>query len=132
MNRNIFRVCLLVWLGLLSVASYAQSEALGAVRGAIRNGSAQELTPYLSPKVEVGYDGDKKSYSAGEAEAVLKSFFANNPPAAFDFVHQGSSNEGTKYAIGKYTSKAATFRVFVKMKPGNGSPVIDSIDFTQE
>ncbi|SMB84015.1 hypothetical protein SAMN00120144_0798 [Hymenobacter roseosalivarius DSM 11622] len=132
MRRNVFRACLLVWLGLLSIASYAQSETFGAVRGAIRNGSAQELAPYLGAKVEVGYDGDKNSYSAAEAESVLKNFFTKNPPAAFDFIHQGSSNEGTKYAIGKYTGKNGTYRVFVKMKPGSGSPTIDTIDFTQE
>ena len=132
MKRKVFRACLLVWLGLLSVAGYAQSEAFGAVKGAIRNGSAQELAPYLGPKVELGYDGDKKSYSAAEAESALKAFFTKNPPTAFEFIHQGSSNEGTKYAIGKYTGKAGTYRVFVKMKPGGGSPTIDTIDFTQE
>lgn len=132
MKRNVFRACLLVWLGLLSVASYAQGEAFGAVRGAIRNGSAQELAPLLGSKVEVGYNGDKKSYGTSEAEAALKSFFTQNPPTAFEFIHQGSSNEGTKYAIGKYTSKNGTYRVFIKMKPGSGSPVVDAIDFTQE
>jgi hypothetical protein len=132
MKRKVFQACLLVWLGLLSVASYAQTEAFGAVRGAIRSGSAQELTPYLGTKVEVGFDGDKKSYTASEAESVLKNFFAKNPPAAFDFIHQGSSNEGTKYAIGKYTTKTGAYRVFIKMKAGSGSPSVDTIDFTQE
>jgi hypothetical protein len=132
MKRKVFRACLLVWVSLLSVASYAQSEAFGAVKGAIRSGSAQELAPYLGAAVEVGYDGDKKSYSATEAESVLKSFFTKNPPTAFEFIHQGSSNEGTKYAIGKYTSKNGTYRVFIKMKAGNASPIIDTIDFTQE
>ncbi|QNP53267.1 DUF4783 domain-containing protein [Hymenobacter qilianensis] len=61
------------------MAIYAQSEAFGAVKGAIRNGSAQELAPYLGPKVELGYDGDKKSYSAAEAESALKAFFTKNP-----------------------------------------------------
>lgn len=132
MKRNVFRVCLLVWLVLVSVASYAQDEAFGAVRAAIRNGSAQELAPYLGAKVQVGYDGNKKSYSAAEAESTLKSFFAKNPPTAFDFIHQGSSNEGTKYAIGKYTGTAGTYRVFIKIKPGDSAPTIDAIDFTQE
>lgn len=132
MKRNIFRACLLVWLGLLSVASYAQNEAFGAVRGAIRNGAAQELAPFLGAAVEVGYNGDKKSYNSSEAQATLKDFFVKNPPASFEFIHQGSSNEGTKYAIGKYTSKSGTYRVFVKMKNSNGAPVIDTIDFTQE
>lgn len=132
MKRNIFWLCLLLWLGVLAVGSYAQSEAFGAVRGAIRNGAAQELASYLGPTVEVGYNGDKKNYSAAEAQGVLKTFFTQNPPAAFEFIHQGSSNEGTKYAIGKYTSKGGTYRVFVKMKPGNGPPILDTIDFTQE
>lgn len=132
MKRIVLRAYLVVWLGLLTVAGYAQGEAFGAVRGAIRNGSAQELSAYLGPSVEIGYDGDKKSYKASEASEVLKAFFAKNPPSTFEFIHQGSSNEGTKYAIGKYTSKTGSYRVFVKMKPGSGAPIIDTIDFTQE
>lgn len=132
MKRTVLRAYLVVWLGLLTIAGYAQGEAFGAVRGAIRNGSAQELSAYLGPLVEIGYDGDKKSYKPSEASEVLKAFFAKNPPSTFEFIHQGSSNEGTKYAIGKYTSKTGSYRVFVKMKPSSGAPIIDTIDFTQE
>ena len=54
------------------------------------------------------------------------------PPANFEYLHQGSSNEGQKYAIGKYTSKAGSYRVFVVVKQARGSYRIDTIDFTKE
>ncbi|MBD2769330.1 DUF4783 domain-containing protein [Hymenobacter sp. BT664] len=121
------------WLVLVgTVVAHAQSDNLGAVRSAMRNGSSRELSQYFSPTVEVGFDGDKQSYNATQAELVIKNFFAKNPPSSFDFIHQGESKEGIQYAIGRYTSANGTYRVFVKLKPSREAPLIDTLDFTKE
>jgi len=114
---------------LLSVVVYAQGEAFAPVRNAIRGGSSRELAQYFGSTVELGFDGDKQSYSATQAEFVMKDFFAKNPPASFDFKHFGGSNEGTPYAAGQYVSKGVTYTMFVKMKSAQGKLVIDTIDF---
>lgn len=133
MKTSFFRTVVLVSLLLLSVGgAYAQGEAFGAVRGAVRGGSAHGVAQYFGSAVELGFDGDKQSYSATQAEFVLKDFFAKNTPANFDFIHQGSSNEGIQYAIGKYTGKSGSYRVFIKMKPADGKLLIETIDFTKE
>ena len=133
MKTSFFRVVVLVGLWLLTVVgAYAQGEAFGSVRGAVRSGSSRGVAQYFGSAVELGFDGDKQSYSATQAEFVLKDFFAKNAPTSFDFIHQGSSNEGIQYAIGKYVGKSGTYRVFVKMKPAQGKLLIDTIDFTKE
>jgi hypothetical protein len=133
MKRYLIRTLLLGWLLLLGAsAAQAQADNLGSVRAALRNGSSRELSQYFSPTVEVGFDGDKQSYNATQAEIVIKDFFAKNTPSSFEFIHQGESKEGIQYAIGRYAGRSGTYRVFVKLKPSRGTPVIDTLDFTKE
>ena len=120
------------WLLLGASAAQAQSDNLTAVRSALRTGSSRELSQYLAATVEVGFDGDKQGYNAAQAELVIKDFFSKNAPSSFEFIHQGESKEGIQYAIGRYTGRNGTYRVFVKLKPSRGAPVIDTLDFTKE
>ena len=135
MKRNLFRTLLLSWLLLLGAGTaraQAPADNLAAVRSALRSGSSRELAQYLAPTVEVGFDGDKQSYNATQAELVIKDFFTKNAPGSFEFIHQGESKEGIQYAIGRYAGRNGTYRVFVKLKPSRGAPVIDTLDFTKE
>jgi hypothetical protein len=119
---------------MFSNQAFAQSgdEALNSVKGAIKAGSAKDVARYFNTAVEVGVNGDKASYSQAQAEFVLRDFFSKNPVSGFEYLHQGSSNEGQKYAIGKYTSKTGSYRVFVVVKQFGGSYKIDTIDFAKE
>jgi hypothetical protein len=110
----------------------AQADQLSAVRSAIASGSSRALAQYLAPSVEVGFDGDKQSYNATQTELVMKNFFAKNPPASFDIVHQGASGEGILYATCHYTGRNGNYQVFIKLKPKQSTPTIDTIDFTKE
>ena len=128
------KVFLFAWLLLaFVVSSQAQAaDQLGAVRSAIFSGSSRNLAQYLAPSVEVGFDGDQHSYNATQTELVMKDFFTKNPPASFDIVHQGSSNDGIPYAVGHYVGKSGTYQVFIKLKPKQSTPTIDKLDFTKE
>lgn len=128
------RVLLFGWLLLALIhTSQAQgADQLTAVRTAIANGSSRGLAQYLAPSVEVGFDGDKQSYNATQTELVMKNFFTKNPPASFDIVHQGASNEGIPYAIGHYVGRNGSYQVFIKLKPKQSTPTIDTLDFTKD
>lgn len=133
---NVFFTKLLV-LGWLLVATtisvQAQSgDQLAAVRTAFTNGSSRELAQYLSPSVEVGFDGDNQNYNATQTELVVKNFFAKNAASKFEIVHQGASTEGIPYAIGRYTGRAGVYRVFIGLKANRNTPAIDKLDFTKE
>jgi hypothetical protein len=133
MKRYLIRTLFIGWLFLLgAVAAHAQSDNLGAVRSALRNGSSRELSQYFAPTVEIGFDGDKKGYNSTQAEIVMKDFFSKNSPSSFEFIHQGQSGEGIQYAIGRYMGRGGTYRVFVKLKPSRGAPLVDTLDFTKE
>ena len=133
MKRYFVRTLFLGWLFfLIAGAAHAQSDNLGTVRSALRNGSSRELSQYFAPSVEIGFDGDRKSYNSTQAEIVMKDIFAKNAPSTFEFIHQGQSQEGIQYAIGRYTGKSGTYRLYVKLKPSRGAPLIDTLDFTKE
>jgi hypothetical protein len=132
MKRYLIRTLFIGWLFLLgAVAAHAQSDNLGAVRSALRNGSSRELSQYFAPTVEIGLDGDRKAYNATQAELVMKDFFSKNSPSTFEFIHQGQSGEGIQYAIGRYTGRGGTYRVFVKLKPSRGA-LLAELEFTKE
>ncbi|WP_375418386.1 DUF4783 domain-containing protein [uncultured Hymenobacter sp.] len=134
MKRFLLRTLLLAWFGLLAGnAGFAQSpDNTAPIGAALRNGSSRELAQYLAPAVEVLFDGDSKSYSATQAELVVRDFFSKSPPSSFEFIHQGSSREGIQYAMGRYTSRGVSYRVYIKLQPGKATPMIDTLDFTKE
>lgn len=123
--------------------SYAQEEVISSAKTALRLGNSKDLSKFFHNMVELKItddeaDGANNNYSKTQAEYVLKGFFKDNPPQDFVYVHQGTSKEGLKYAIGKYTYRdsagksAGTFRVFMKLKQYDGSYLIDEIDFSKE
>ncbi len=132
MKRILFQALVSGWLLLLSVGAQAQGDVFGGVSTALRSASSQELSQYFGTNVEISIDGDRQSYSATQAEFVMKDFFAKTAPANFEIVHQGASPGGIPYAVGKYKSKVGPYRVFVKMKNSNGAMSIDHIEFTKE
>ena len=132
MKRTFFLTFVLLSALLYSVGAMAQGESFVPVRNAIRSSSSRELAQFFAPAVELSFDGDKQSYSATQAEFVMKDFFAKHSPASFDFIHYGGSNEGTPYAVGKYAGKDGSYRMFVKMKQAGSSLKIATIDFTKE
>lgn len=132
MKRTFFYIFLLLCLLLVSGVVLAQGETFGGVRNALRSASSKELSQYFGGNVDISFDGDRQSYSATQAEFVMKDFFAKTAPVTFDIVHQGASQGGIPYAIGKYNGKSGPYRVFVKMKNVNGALRIDTMDFTKE
>jgi hypothetical protein len=117
---------------ILNFSGYAQSDVITNVRTALKSGSSKELSRHFNEMVELNINGNKSSYSKTQAEYVLKDFFKNNPPVDFQYVHQGASKEGIKYAIGKYTYNDGSFRVLVLVKQIKGNYLVDLIDFSKE
>lgn len=144
LSSTLFRsVCalLLLWgaAGALPVRAQAPPaaaapapDALGGVKAALRGGSAKDIAALFGPTVDLGVDGNKQTYSQTQAEFVVRDFFAKNPPVSFEFVHQGASDASTPYAIGRYATKAGSYRVLIKLKSLKTGMVIDNLDFTKE
>jgi len=124
-----------LWLLFVSAGSQtvkAQEDVINNVQTAMKTGSSKELSQYFGSIVELNFDGEKSSYSKSQAEFVLKDFFKKNPPTDFEYIHQGSSKQGFKYAIGKYSIENSSFRIWILFKKDNDTYYVDTIDFTRE
>src|SRR5690554_5730319 len=110
----------------------AQNDVINNVKTAMKAGSSKELTKYFNEVVEMVIDGDPADYSKTQAEFVLKDFFKKYPPADFQYIHQGASKEGIRYAIGKYTYDGGSFRVLLRAKEIKANYRVYSIDFTKD
>ncbi|SDL67716.1 protein of unknown function [Catalinimonas alkaloidigena] len=131
--KNVISVFIIA-LSVLIQTSDAQSsdQVLEETRRSLKSGSSRELARYFNEAVELGFDGQKASYSKTQAEFVIRNFFQQHPPTNFDFVHRGTSKEGIRYCIGKYSSTEGAYRVVLLIKPVQGKYLIDTMDFMKE
>lgn len=126
------RIALTFFLFFIAQTAFSQSPVINNVRAALKAGSAKELVKNFNNTVELNFDGEKSSYSRTQAEFVLKDFFKKYPPSDFEYIHQGSSQQGLTYVIGKYSFEGGSFRVLMYIKKISDSYLVDLIDFSRE
>jgi len=112
--------------------SNGQGDVIEEVSKAIKIGDVKKLTSFFHESIELNFAEEKSQYSKVQAEFILKDFFEKYPPINFEYKHRGTSNEGLKYTIGKYSYKGGAFRVYMLIKEIEGSDKIDMLDFGEE
>ena len=125
-------ISLIAGLLLMATPSVGQEDVINNARLALKTGSSKELAKYFNKMVELNIDGEKSNYSKTQAEFVLRDFFKKFPPTDFQYIHQGASREGLKYAIGKYTYANGSFRVYMLVKKFDSNYLIDTMDFSKQ
>jgi hypothetical protein len=122
---------LLAFLALPGQASAQQAE-LGQVAQAIKTGNARALAGWFDNTVEVTILRQEGSYSKAQAEGVVKDFFAKHRPTAFEIIHKGDSGGNAKYAIGKLSTSAGTFRTYLYVKQRGDGLLIQQLRFEED
>lgn len=126
MNKILFSI---LFLTFFSVQAQDTTDNVGV---ALRTGSSVELIKYFNTVTEVKVEDQGTNYSKVQAESVIKDFFIQYPPNDFEYIHKGSSPEGLKYNIGRYSFEGGSFRVVMLLKKVKGTYVIDTINFNKE
>ena len=135
MNMKLFNTIVgLMVLALLSfpIMGFGQGNVVANVGLALKTGSARELIQYFNNVVELKIDGESSNYSRTQAEYILKEFFKNNEVIGFEYVFEGNSREGLQYAIGTYSHKSGSHRVYILFKKVGNAFLVDTLDFTKE
>ena len=114
--------------GLIMFSSFAQSDNIDGVIGALRSGNAAELAKYFDDNVELTLPVKSDSYSKAQAQVIIKDFFSNNGVKTFDLKHKGDS-PGGHYCIGTLQTKSGNFRAHVFMKTKGNKEVLKEIRF---
>ncbi len=106
---------------------------LDNISSAIKAGNSKSLAVYFDNTVEVKILNKEGAYSKSQAEAIVKDFFAKNPPKSFSFIHDGpSGGNNAHYAIGSLASDKGKFRTYVYMKKVNDKFLIQELSFENE
>lgn len=134
--RDRFKLILLVILfmagGSFLQESHAQTSVVTNVRDAIKAGSSRELTRHFNDMVELNIEGKTGNYTKEQATFVLKEFFDKYPSSDFQYIHQGASEDGTQYAIGRYSFETGSFRVFMLVKKVNNDFKVKLLNIAEE
>ena len=83
---------------------------------AFREGDATQLAADFAASFDVILPGNEGTFSKQQAEMILKDFFNKNKPKGFVINHQGTSNDGSRYAIGTYRTASQSYRAYILLK----------------
>lgn len=116
MNNRKFLMVLLVSIFVMPLAAQSFDGALKQMKTAISAGDYSGLSDLFSASVDLTVRDTDGIFSKVQAKGVLKNFFENDKPKSFQIKHQGSSNDGTVYAIGLFVSDKGSYRVYALFK----------------
>ena len=130
MKKNSFLIVVLVvpvfiLMGFFTVP--VPGDTATQVASAIQAGNAEELKKYFNSMVDLTLPGYDDSYSKTQAGQIMKEFFIQNPVKSFKVTKQGSSPDGSQYAIGSLDTGKKVFRVYFLIKSVNDQNLVQQL-----
>ena len=132
-----YHILIFTFLNIFSINSFSQnpvkSDVCNDIASNIRAGNSKEIAHYFNTTVDLTILTQEDIYNKTQAELIVKNFFVKNTPKAFNIIHQGTSKEGSKYAIGTLeTNQGGTFRTYLLIKQIAGKNYIQELRFEKE
>lgn len=131
-----FTSLLLVWaFGIIFSAGIFAQESdkhFEKISNAVEKGNSSELAEYFNTTIDLSVPGKEGTYSKVQSELIIKEFFENNKPVSFKINHNGSSNDGSQYAIGSLKSANQSFRLYFLVKKTTGKYLIHQLEIEEE
>ena len=104
-------------------------ELITKIGNAIKSGNAGNVAKYFNSTIDLSTPNNEGSFSKTQSEMILKDFFAKNPPTSFALNHNGSSTDGSLYAIGTYVSSTGSYRTYFLLKKVKTNYLIHKLEF---
>ena len=102
-------------------------EVVKQITKGIQTGDAAKVSNHFSTMVDLILPGYNDTYAKKQAGQILKEFFYQNPVKSFRVTKQGSSENGSHYAIGELQSGSKSYRVYFLLQPGGGENLIQQL-----
>jgi hypothetical protein len=114
-----------------SSVAFGQTEVMTReISQAIRQGNARELAKHFGQNVDLTLPGSEGTFSKSQAEVILRNFFSRNVPTGLSIPHQGTSRDGSVYAIGTLQTRGGqTFRVYFLIKKVSDNFQLHQVQF---
>ena len=113
---------------LSATLAFSQSDEAN-ISSAMKLGNYKELSKFFDTKVELTILTKENNYSKAQAELIMKDFFSKDKVTNYQVIHQGSSRDGARYAIGSLTTATTTYRTYILTKAVNSSTRIQQLRF---
>jgi hypothetical protein len=108
------------------------NDIIADIGTAIKSGTASNVSKYFNSTLDLTTPDNEGTYSKTQAELILKDFFTKNPPTSFSINHQGSSTDGSLYAIGTYAASSSSFRTYFLLKKVDSGFLIQKLEFEEQ
>lgn len=99
---------------------------------AFREGDASQLAQNFASSIDIILPDNEGTFSKQQAEMILKDFFNKNKPKGFVNNHQGTSNDGSRFAIGTYRAVSQSFRAYILLKINGNKFVISQLQLEKD
>lgn len=103
-----------------------QADILSDISASFSMGNATQVAGYFNKSIELTLFDKEDIYSNTQAEMILRDFFSKHKPTQFSILHQGGK-EDSKYAIGRLTCGAESYRVTILIKSENNNSFIHQL-----
>lgn len=113
------------------LASFSFMQGLDDVVALFKTGNAAQVAKFFDNTVDISLPEKSASYNKGQAEAVLRDFFAANSVKSFNLIHKGN-NGGSEYFIGSLVTKGKNYRTTLFMKQKGDKQYLQEIRFENE
>lgn len=119
------------FLACSSILAQDSDQVLKSVQSGFAKGSASQLAVWFNATIDLEIPNSEGSYQNKQAEIILDKFFEKHPVKSFKLNHKGSSDNGSKYMIGTYTSDKS-YRVYVLLKLSDNKLRISNIQLEED
>jgi hypothetical protein len=110
----------------------SSNDIIAEIGTAIKSGTASNVSKYFNSTLDLTTPDNEGTYSKTQAELILKDFFTKNPPSSFTINHQGSSTDGSLYAIGTFATSSSSFRTYFLLKKVDTGFLIQKLEFEEQ
>ena len=131
MKRARRKLTIIIGFILLGIVIVVADE-FDVIAAAMRVGDAHGIAVHFDKNVDIKTEDKSITYSRNQGELVLREFFHNNMPRAFNIIHRGSSAKGAMYIIGTLETVHGNYRSFVYVKQISNKDLIEQMSFEKQ
>jgi len=133
MFRFFFPVIWLPFFALAPSVLISQTVEINTqIASAVSTGNATELASYFNTMVDLSIPGTEDTFGKTQATRILQDFFSKYPVKSYKTNKQGSSTDGSQFAIGRMEAGNKIFRIYYLMKKSMDKYLIQQFQIQEE